>query len=64
MTSTIISLMITFKLIGRVILFVIFTSLLSLDVGLTQSADDYVAKGRAKFEKGDYKERYKTLIRL
>ena len=49
------AIMIILKLISRIVLVVIFISLLSLDVGMAQSAEDYVAKGRAKFEKGDYK---------
>jgi len=47
--------MIILKLISRIVLVVIFISLLPLDIGMAQSAEDYVAKGRAKFEKGDYK---------
>ncbi|MCK5709761.1 MAG: tetratricopeptide repeat protein, partial [Deltaproteobacteria bacterium] len=46
--------MIILKLISRTILVVIFASLLSIDIGLAQTAQDYVAKGRAKFERGDY----------
>ena len=41
--------------ICKIILLVIFTILLSLDISLAQTAEDFVSQGMEKASKGDYK---------